>query len=322
MRRRANPNGLSSAKRKYAIGQSTDGSSRASERTNRRSGLDLSRRDFGLCAVGAAVIPVAYWSASSGTSRVPRADRRFSDYKSTLVNGITPGHVAWDGRKWRCAMGSTWNRGMDHSLRLAPGRARFEIREGQLNRGPADDAGKRRSEIRFPKAPRLPNAVPLWGAMSFVHHQWDDPAGMAANWGGVHGQLHIGSEFGGSPAVAFRRTRRGAFAITTRGERDSDGSLRYERPLPFDALHSLVYRVVLGPKDGALDVWLNGEAVVNVRGVSIGSSDAECYWSLGCYYSGGVSCPIIAEYGDHFYPGLADLNRRIRFKPDWGPAAA
>lgn len=284
--------------------------------------MDLSRRDYCLFALGATVFPVGYWSASSSLSRVPRADRRFSAYHSTLVNGFTPGHVAWEQRKWRCAMGSTWNPGMDHSLRLTPGRARFEIRESVLNRGPADDTGKRRSEMRFPKSPRLPNAVPLWGAMSFVHHQWDDPPGMAAKWGGVHGQLHIGSKFGGSPAVAFRRTRRGAFAITTRGERDPDGSRRYERPLPFDELHSLVYRVVLGPKDGALNVWINGEAVLDLRGISIGSSEAECYWSFGCYYAGGVTCPIIAEYGDHFYPGLTDLSRRIRFKPDWGPAAA
>jgi hypothetical protein len=244
-----------------------------------------------------------------------------SQYHSTLVNGLTPGHIDWNGRKWRCAMGSTWNPGMDHSLRLAPNRARLEIRQDQLNRGPADPANKRRSEIRFPKSPRLPNDVPLWGAMSFVHHQWDDPAGMAANWGGVHGQLHIGSEFGGSPAVAFRRTRGGAFAITTRGERDSDGTRRYERPLPFDEVHSLVYRVVLSPNQAALQVWLNGDAVLDLRNVSIGSRDAQCYWSLGCYYSGGISCPIIAEYGDHIYPGLADLSGRIRFKPDWRPSA-
>ena len=282
--------------------------------------MDLSRRETCLLAVGAAVFPLGYWTANSSSSRPARSDRMLPPYRSTLVDGLTPGHIDWNGRKWRCAMGSTWNKGMDHSLRLAPGRARFEIREGKENRGPADDAKKRRSEIRFPKSPRLPNDVPLWGAMSFVHHQWDDPAGMAGNWGGVHGQLHIGSKFGGSPAVAFRRTRRGAFAITTRGERDPEGSRRYERPLPFDAVHSLVYRVVLSPTNGALRVWLNGDSVLDLRGVSIGSEDAGCYWSIGCYYSGGISCPIVAEYGDHIYPGLVDLSGRIRFRPDWRPA--
>lgn len=282
--------------------------------------MDFSRRSCCL-ALGAAVLPLGYWTASSSASRLSRTERRSSQYHSTLVNGLTPGHIDWNGRRWRCAMGSTWNPNMDYSLRLTPNRARFEIRESHLNRGPADDGRKRRSEIRFPKSPRLPNDIPLWGAMSFVHHQWDDPAGMAANRGGVHGQLHIGSTFGGSPAVAFRRTRRGAFAITTRGEHDPDGTRRYERPLAFDELHSLVYRVVLSPKDGALQVWLNGDAVLDARGVSIGSLDAQCYWSFGCYYSGRVTCPIIAEYGDHIYPGLTDLRRRIGIKPDWGPAA-
>lgn len=283
--------------------------------------MDFSRREYCLFGLGAAVAPLGVWTANSSASRLLRADRRSAQYQSTLINGLTPGHLEWNGRKWRCAMGSTWNRGMDHSLRLAPNRARFEIREGAQNRGPADDGNKRRSEIRYPKSPRLPNDIPLWGAMSFVHHQWEDPAGMAANWGGVHGQLHIGSDFGGSPAVAFRRTRRGAFAITTRGERDTDGTRRYEGPLPFDALHSLVYRVVLSAKEGALRVWLNGETLLDVRGASIGSRDAQCYWSVGCYYSGGISCPIIAEYGDHIYPGLADLSGRIRVKPDWGRSA-
>lgn len=278
--------------------------------------MDFSRRSFVL-ASGAAILPLDNWIASSSTLRSLSTDRQ---YHSTLVNGLTPGHINWTGRSWRCAMGSTWNPDMDYSLRLSPDRARFEIREGPLNRGPGDDVGKRRSEIRFPKSPRLPNGVSLWGAMSFVHHQWDDPAGMAANRGGVHGQLHIGSTFGGSPAVAFRRTRKGAFAITTRGERDPDGTRRYERPLAFDALHSLVYRVVLSPKDGALQVWLNGDSVLDARGVSIGSSDAQCYWSLGCYYSGRITCPIIAEYGDHIYPSETDLRSRIKIKPNWGHA--
>jgi hypothetical protein len=268
--------------------------------------------------LGAALLPLGYWAANSSASRPARTDRRFSQYRSTLVNGLTHGHIDWNGRKWRCAMGSTWNPGMDHCLRLTPQRARFEIREGPLNRGPGDDRNKRRSEIRFPKPPRLPNEIPLCGAMSFVHHHWVDPAGMAANWGGVHGQLHIGSNFGGSPAVAFRRTRRGAFAITTRGEKDPDGTRRFERSLSFDEVHNLVYRVVLSPRNGALQVWLDGDAILDLRGASIGSPDAECYWSFGCYYSGGISCPIIAEYGDHIYPGVTDQSARIRYKPDWG----
>ena len=265
---------------------------------------------------GAALLPV---SKCNDNYRMYQSAflRGASEYQSTLVDGFTPGHVYWAGRKWRCAMGSTWNPDMDYAFRLSSERARFEIREAPLNRGVRDKINKRRSEIRHPNSPRLPNGVPLWGAMSFAHHQWDDPAGMAANRGGVHGQLHMGSAFGGSPALAFRRTRKGAFAITTRGERDPDGTLRYEGPLSFDAVHNLVYRMVLGPNSGTLQVWLNGDSIVQVKDISIGSEAAQCYWGIGCYYTGTITCPIIAEYGDHVYPSPTDLQNRIGFRPMW-----
>lgn len=281
--------------------------------------MSFTRRDYCLAGLGLAAIPAGWLAVrSSAAPKGASRDKNFSLYRPTLVDGRTPGHVDWNGRKWRCAMGSTWQPGMDHSLRLLPSRARFEIRDSERDRGPNDDPGKRRSEIRFPKSPRLPNGVPLWGAMSFIHHRWDDPEGMArGRGGGVHGQLHIGSKFGGSPAVAFRRMRNGEFAITTRGENDEKGSIRYRGPLPFDQLHHLVYRVLLHPSEASLAVWLNGSRLVDLQGVSIGSSDAECYWSLGCYYAGGVSCPVVAEFGDHYYPGPGDLRQRIGFRPNW-----
>lgn len=281
--------------------------------------MHLSRREYCLAVLGGSIIPAAYWAAGSNSrSQRLASDEGFAEYNSTLVNGFTPAHVNWDGREWRCAMGSTWNAGMDHCLRLTSGRARFEIRDTGRDKGPMDDGNKRRSELRFPKAPRLPNGTALWGAFSFLHHGWADPQGMAKGWGGVHGQLHIGSSFGGSPAVAFRRTRRGEFAITTRGENDEKGTFRYRGPLPFDQVHHLVYRVTFHPTNGALTVWLNGRAVVDIAGVSIGSGHAECYWSFGCYYSGGISNPIVAEFGDHIYPGPTDLSDRISFRPNWG----
>jgi hypothetical protein len=281
--------------------------------------LIFSRRDYCLAALGTGAVSTGFLAARSSTllGRA-KGEGGFDDYHSTLVKGVTPGHVNWNGRKWRCAMGSTWNAGMDHCLRIIPERARFEIRDSPNDRGPGDDPGKRRSEIRFPKSPRLPNGVPLWSAMSFRHHRWSDPGGMSRlSGGGVHGQLHIGSTFGGSPAVAFRRMRDGAFAITTRGENEPKNKVRWKRPLPFDQLHHMVYRVVLHPTNGALTVWLNGEEILNLIGASIGSSHAECYWSLGCYYSGGITCPVVAEYGDHHYPGRDDLRHLIQLRPRW-----
>jgi len=120
-------------------------------------------------------------------------------------------------------MGATWTPGMDHCLKLAGSRARFEVRPGPTDRRQDDRAGILRSELSGSlkgDRTRLPNGVPLWGAFSFIHHRWSDRAGMANTTGGVHGQVHIGQSFGGSPALAFRRDPKGNFLITTRGESD------------------------------------------------------------------------------------------------------
>jgi hypothetical protein len=282
--------------------------------------LNLSRREYCFAALGAGAASAGLWAARSNSILEGESEAQgYSDYHSTLIDGRTPGHIVWNGRKWRCAMGSVWNSGMDHCLRIIPERARFEIRNTSNDRGPGDDPSKRRSEIRFPKSPRLPNGIPLWSAMSFKHHRWSDPEGMSRlSGGGVHGQLHIGSKFGGSPAVAFRRMRNGDFAITTRGEKEPKNKVRFRRPLPFDRVHHLVSRVILHPIEGSLAVWVDGEQVLDLAGVSIGAATAECYWSIGCYFAGGISCPVIAEIGDHHYPGTDDLRHLIRFRPRWG----
>jgi hypothetical protein len=267
----------------------------------------LSRRNFCLCCIGTAFLPVA-------------CDAHAPAYRSTLNDGITPSPLAWAGRKWRCNMGSTWNRSMDHCLRLADSRARFEIRPTPNDRSKNDDAPKLRSELSgsLPGSrERLPNGVALWGATSFIHHRWADPAGMAERTGGVHGQIHIGKTFGGSPALAFRRNKRGEFAVTTRGEHDPESRVRHVGALPFDQVHDLVYRLVLDPSDGALAVWLDGRQIVDVRGQSIGSQHAESYWAVGCYYAGGASCPVVAEYANHVYPAPVNLSGRIRRRPAW-----
>lgn len=282
--------------------------------------MEISRRDFSLTAIASVAAPLAVPSTSACSQSRGRADPGGgSNYHSTLVNGLTPRRIAWNGREWLCDAGSTWHPGMDYALRLTPAKARFEVRDTEFDRSEADPPRKRRAELHCPEA-RLPNDVPLWGAMSFIHHSWDDPAGMSALEGGVHGQMHIGSSFGGSPAMAFRRDKNGNFRITTRGELEPKNTTRFDFPLPFNAVHDLVYSVVLSPNNGSLLVWLDGQQVVNLRGASIGSHYAECYWNIGCYYGGGVTCPVIAEFANHVYPGPASLAGRISAPPRW-PAA-
>ena len=217
-------------------------------------------------------------------------------------------------------MGSTWNRGMDHCLRLTDRKARFEIRDTLDDRRAKDPPIKRRSELSgsLPgNRERLPNGVPLWGALSFIHHRWADPAGMATRTGGVHGQIHAGNTFGGSPALAFRRNNRGEFTVTTRGEYDPKSRVRYLDALSFDQAHDLVYNIVLHPTDGALAVWLDGRQIIDVRGQSIGTRHAESLWAVGCYYAGGATCPVVAEFANHRYPAQLNLSDRIRARPAW-----
>lgn len=277
-----------------------------------QNGPEASRRDILLGAAAAgATLPLG--SAA-------HASARSTAYYSTLVNGYTPPYpLGWaDLSDWKVAAGSTWNAGMDHSVRIS-GRGqkiRFEIRNTKRDRPKGDEVQKRRSEVKGSHH-LLPNGVPLWGGFSFIHHPWSDPAGMAMLYGGVHGQIHIGSKFGGSPAVAFRRHKSGDFLITTRGELNTANTKRYRAALTFAKAHDLVYRVLLHPTAGELAVWLNGAKVVDIRHQSIGAHTAECHWQLGAYYSGGITCPIVAEYANHVYPWADDLSPRLSRPPAW-----
>jgi len=215
-------------------------------------------------------------------------------------------------------MGSTWNPGMDHCFRESEDMARFEIRPTPNDRAAKDSPNKRRSELHCTKN-RLPNGVPLWGAMTFNHHRWSDPAGMARGWGGVHGQIHMGKA-GGSPALAFRRNRDGRLMVTSRGEADDGNQRRWIGPVSFDEPHDLVYRVLLHPTQGELDVWLDGERLVNITGASIGSRLGGSYWCIGCYYSGGISNPIVAEFANHEFPSPKSLSARISRPSAWPTA--
>ena len=279
----------------------------------------LTRREFHLLGGGTALLAMPLLAEMS---------QREETYRSTLVDGFTPATVHWGGREWRCNMGSTWQMGMEHCLRLTSKSARFEIRNSPHDHSRADKAHKRRSELsgKVPKSPALlPNGVPLWSAMSFVHHSWADPAGMAALTGGVHGQVHMGRSFGGSPAVAFRRTDTGQFAVTTRGQRAPQSVPRFTGPLAFDQPHDLVFRLLLHPERGSLAVWLDGRQIVDVAGASIGSETPDSHWNIGCYFAGGVTCPVVAEFANVVYPGAASLARRTARPAVWpvvGPTSA
>ncbi len=243
-------------------------------------------------------------------------------YNSTLVNGYTPASLKFAGRPWRINAGTTWTSNLDYSVRMnsTASKVRVELHNTETDKGAGDSTGNRRAEFSgslYGDPTRLPNGVSLWGAMSFNHLPWSDPVGMANKLGGVYGQIHIGSKFGGSPAVAFRRSKTGKIRITTRGELSTASTIRYEAPLSFGQVHDLVYNVVLDPVNGSLKVWLDGVKVVDVANVSIGSHYAESYFNFGAYFSGGIACPIAAEYGNMAYPAQTSLLGRVTSRPAW-----
>lgn len=285
---------------------------RPSGARQRESRVPLSRRELCIAGLGVPVASIAtYLLARRGVE----TSQASAGYRSSLVDGYTPKRVDWDGYRWSADMGSTWIAGMEHSFQPAQDRARFEIQPTPRDRAAGDAPDKRRSELHCTRN-RLPNGVPLWGAMSFIHHSWSDPEGMAKGWGGVHGQIHMG-KFGGSPALAFRRTRDGRFLVTTRGQFDDGNNRRWMAPVSFDEAHDLVYRVILHPSSGELDVWLDGKHVFELRGASIGSQVGGSYWCLGCYYSGGISCPVVAEFANHAFPSTEDLSTRASAPLEW-----
>jgi hypothetical protein len=243
------------------------------------------------------------------------SDPSFNAYASTLLNGFTPQFSLWRNIRWKCAMGSVWNAALDHCWRVTPNKSRFELHNTTGDRAKSDTTNVRRSEIHANNYP-LPNGVSLWGAYSFLDHKWADPLGMARLQGGAHAQMHMPA--GGSPAFAFRRDRNGNFLVTTNGANDpTNNHPWYKAALSFDQVHDVVFRCLIDPVRGELDVWLDRVKIVSLRGVSIGQATAGCYWCVGLYYTGGISCPIISERANHVFPSTASLANRTLSSPPW-----
>lgn len=269
-------------------------------------------------------------STSSGTTSTSTASAGTSTWTSGAIDNkyyptvnptLTPAEMSFAGRRWRTNMGASWIADMPHSLRISStgSRVRFEVRNTANDRSINDTADKRRAELSgslLGDSTRLPNGQSLWGAFSTIHAPWADPVGMSKLTGGVYGQIHMGS-FGGSPAVAFRRRQDGTFRITTRGEFNTAGTVRYQAPLTWGEPHDIVYNLVLHPTAGSLRVWVDGQQVVNVANVSIGSSKGGSYWAFGAYFAGGVTSPVVAEYANHVYPSTNSLSGRVTSRPAW-----
>lgn len=270
--------------------------------------------------VGAMAIAIAY-------GHQPGQD---SSTKTVLADEFTPLEIGplpaaqsvWADRFWRANTGAAQYPEKAYAVQTTLDKriVRFELRDSDRDRSKSDSGTTRRAELSgslYGCDERLPNGTPLWGAFSFRHSAWENPVGMAAKSGGVYGQIHMGSEFGGSPALAFRRGRDGRFRITTRGQFELDGTIHYDRSLTFDEPHDLVYRVSLHPTEGEISVWLDGDLVVEQARVSIGHDSAQSYWAFGLYFSGGIAGSVSAQYAHLAYPAPRSLRDRTTKSPAW-----
>lgn len=293
----------------------------------------ISRRRFFAVAGGSAL--VSYGSASDAwpvltslpfgqdprktspfvTTSTTTEDSTFSLYNSTLISGFTPKYPAWFGQKWTAAMGATWYPNMPHSWRVTTNKSRFELHNTVDDRGQNDPSTKRRTELHDKKH-LLTNGISYWGAYSSIDHSWSDPVGMQSTTGGAHFQMHMPA--GGSPAFAFRRDKYGNFLITTNGDNDPiNNHARYNGPLSFAQVHDIVYRCVIHPTNGELDVWLDRKLILSLRNISLGTSTSGCYPCYGLYYADGCTCNIVAEHANIAFPSTTSLTGRTTSSPSW-----
>ena len=292
--------------------------------------MDISRRHFIAGGAGLAVAGPAFAQLSSGpfvkvlqpATQVLRpltttssTTSLASSFSSSLVSGYTPTYPKWLGQQWTAAMGSTWHTGMDYSWRTTTNKARFELHPTVNDRSKNDPTDKRRTEIHD-KVHLVPNGKVIWGAFSFTDYAWADPTGMAKLTGGTIFQMHMPS--GGSPAFAFRRDKNGLFLITTNGANDPTSNHKwYSSALAFGQPHDVVYRCVIDPVNGSLDVWVDGRQVLSLTRQSIGVAQSGCYPCYGLYYAGGTTCTVVAEVANIAAPSTLSLSARTLKKPAW-----
>jgi len=110
----------------------------------------------------------------------------------------------------------------------------------------------------------------------------------------------------------------GLFLITTNGANDPTSNHKwYSSALAFGQPHDVVYRCVIDPVNGSLDVWVDGRQVLSLTRQSIGVAQSGCYPCYGLYYAGGTTCTVVAEVANIAAPSTLSLSARTLKKPAW-----
>jgi hypothetical protein len=189
---------------------------------------------------------------------------------------------------------------------------RFELHNTSNDRSSEDPTTKRRAEIHD-KVHLCDVGKVYWGAFSFKDTAFSDPAGMKAFAAGSHFQMHMPG--GGSPVWALRRKGDGSSTITTN---PGGNKTRATFSVSFDAVHDCVYRQIIQPTNGELDVWIDGRQVLKYRGALSDSKSGNGYYPCyGPYYGSGMSGVIVVEYANIAPPSLSDLSARLTAAPAW-----
>lgn len=215
---------------------------------------------------------------------------------------------------------------VDHAIRVGPDYARFEVRSGE-NRGPVDGSLER---AELAKVGLYPRSTPLWGAMD-VKITGD----VSKTWtgGGPNiSQLYAGTEPGEknkTPPLAFKVTPLGALEVQTRG--DVSATTKVSPPTVVRAsvpnansgrIIRIVYRVLMDPVAGELDVWIDGKRLVTDRNVSIGyndsTEDSKLQFKYGQYRS-HTDATIVTEFANVDF-GTTSLMDRVRSIEPWPSA--
>lgn len=242
------------------------------------------------------------------------------DYVSPPLDpttGLALKSFDWGGHRWSNDSGQTWNLNVPYAIGLGATKLRFELHDTTDDRGLGDSSTQRRAEMSMGnKLDRFFNDRDYWHAFTFIAHA-DCIACLTK--GGTIMQMHWPSK--GNPAFAFRLVKYGGgygFRITTRGDQESNVK-RYTGPLVGDVPHDIVYHFKLNGAAGALDVWLDGQQILSLSGVPIGSSTEDGYsFRIGAYYGSLGGTNVVQEYGNiAAFPASDDLSSRIASPPPW-----
>lgn len=196
-----------------------------------------------------------------------------------------------------------------------PSLFRFETRQGDFWSGDTEN-DRTRAELQCTTKEAFGTETWVSFAVKMLA-----PAGIQSE-SLVIGQFHAtedAGDFSGYPAFELNLTASGLNVYTASVAAASQASA-YPRtaraqnvPFSLGVWHNIVVRVVFDYSGAAeLDVYLDGDSIVNISGVSIGMNDVVGpYWKHGQYWAPETAEQTIVSYFDNLEVGTSSLLSRV-----------